>query len=298
MATGDLPDVVDGVLPRWDARAGWLLAPLVLFMLAGFVVPLVLLLRMSLYPSLDNQAYGPGLTFENYVELLGSPFIHGIVVYTFQTAVVVTVLTLVVSIPYAYAAWRAGENLRRLLLAAAVITLLTTLVVRLYAVNLILAPNGVLTELLGTVTGQDLQLVNNAVGVLIGQVYITAPYAILAVYSVLVSIDTDLIDAALDLGASRPRAFYEVVLPNALPGIVVAVVISFTWTVGAYSAPVLLGSTKERTFAVQVQELMVGRFDWPAGAALSTIILLVVLVCLVALFTFLGRYGGGDGYLE
>ena len=211
MATGDLPDVVDGMLPRWDARAGWLLAPLVLFMLAGFVVPLVLLLRMSLYPSLDNQAYGPGLTFENYVELLGSPFIHGIVVYTFQTAVVVTVLTLVVSIPYAYAAWRAGENLRRLLLAAAVITLLTTLVVRLYAVNLILAPNGVLTELLGTVTGQDLQLVNNEVGVLIGQVYITAPYAILAVYSVLVSIDTDLIDAALDLGASRPRAFYEVV---------------------------------------------------------------------------------------
>jgi spermidine/putrescine transport system permease protein len=131
--------------------------------------------------------------------------------------------------------------------------------------------------------------------VVVGIVYMVAPYAILAIYSVLVSINEDLVDAALDLGASRPRAFYEVVLPNAIPGVAVATVLAFTWSIGAYSAPVLLGSSKERTFAVQVEEYVINQFNWPHGAALSVIVVTIVFVSLLIFFIFINRQSaGGD----
>lgn len=114
----------------------------------------------------------------------------------------------------------------------------------------------------------------------------------LSVYSVLSSVKWELVEAARDLGAGRVRSFFEVVLPDIMPGITVATVISFAWSVGAYSAPALLGAGSDRTFALEVQEQMLINFNWPIATALSTIMLVLMLVSILFIYVTLGRIGG------
>ncbi|RQG89658.1 ABC transporter permease [Natrarchaeobius chitinivorans] len=286
----DIAHSIQAAIDQRGRTSLLLLAPILLFKTIFFVIPFFILVRMSLHETDQSGAYNPGVTLDSYVDILSSSFIHGIMAYTFRTAIVVTIVTLLVSIPYAHAAWRADGMTKNVLLLTVVVSLLTTLVVKMYAWVVLLSPIGVVSQAVNRFTGADqVQLLNNEFAVVVGIVYMVAPYAILAIYSVLVSIDEDLIDAALDLGASRPRAFYEVVLPNAVPGIAVATVLAFTWSIGAYAAPVLLGSSSERTFAVQVEEYVISQFNWPHGAALSVIIVVIVFVSLLAFFAFIGR---------
>jgi spermidine/putrescine transport system permease protein len=175
-----------------------------------------------------------------------------------------------------------------------VLSLFTTIVVKLFAVVLVFSPRGVVNDLLlGVgVVAEPLLLVDNLAGAVIAQLYIVVPYAILSVYAVLSTLDDRLVEAALDLGADRPRVFREVVLPHVRPGVAVATVIAFTWSVGAYPAPLLLGSGSEQTTAILVSQLLLTQFDWPAAAALAVVTVGVVLAVLLAALWRLD--GGGE----
>ena len=93
------------------------------------------------------------------------------------------------------------------------------------------------------------------------------------------------------LGAGPARVFREIVLPHAKPGIAVAGIISFTWSVGAYPAPLLLGSGSEQTTAILVSQLLLTDFDWPAAAAVAVVTITVVLTTLLV---GLSRLDGGE----
>ena len=276
-------------------RSLLLLVPVAVFEVIFFIIPLLYLLRISLYEQTSSGAYAPGTwTLATYADVLTSGYIQGLMVFTFKFAIISTVLTLLVSVLYAYAIWRANRIVRTVLLVGIVLPLLTTLVVKLYAWVLLLAPAGTINDavLSSGLTQQPLQLMNNFMGILIGQLYISIPYAVLAIYSVLSTMEWEIVEAARDLGASRPRSFYEVVLPQIVPGIAVATVISFAWGVGAYAAPALLGTARQTTFSIEVENLMLSQFNWPAASALALIILVVVLTSVMGLFAFLNRWGG------
>lgn len=297
VATRSPLDRLGHLLRRGSTRAKLLLVPLAAFETVFFVIPLLYLVRLSLYEPATAGAYVDGTwSITSYVNVLTSPFIHDVLVFTFKLAVVSTLITVVIGFAYAYAIWRASGLKRTVLLFAMVLPLLTTLVAKLYAWVLLLTPNGTINEwLLGAgLVGQPLELMNNFPGTVIGQVYICLPYAVLAIYSVMSTLEWDTVEAAYDLGASRPRAVLEVVVPGAMPGVAVATVITWAWGVGAYAAPSLLGSSAERTFAIEVENRMLARFNWPEASAMALLILVLVLVSVLLLFNFLNRYGGGD----
>jgi spermidine/putrescine transport system permease protein len=175
--------------------------------------------------------------------------------------------------------------------------LFTTLVVKLFAVVLVYSPNGVVNDLLAWlgVVAEPLLLVDNLTGAVLAQLYIVVPYAVLAVYAVLSTLDDRLVEAALDLGADRRRAFREVVFPHIRPGIGVAVVVSFTWTVGSYAGPLLVGSGSEQTAGVLVSQLLLSQFDWPAAAAVAIVVVAIVFGTLLAA---LWRLEDGGGLLD
>jgi spermidine/putrescine transport system permease protein len=228
------------------------------------------------------------------VNVLTSPFIHDILFFTLKLAVVSTVVTVAIGFLYAYAIWQSSGLTRVLLLFAMVLPLLTTLVAKLYAWVLLLAPNGTINDyLVGSgIVSEAIPLMNNFTGVIIGQVYICLPYAVLSIYSVMSTLNWDTVEAARDLGASKPRSVWEVVVPGAIPGIAVATVVTWAWGVGAYAAPALLGSSQERTFAIEVESRMLTAFNWPEASAMALLILVLVLVSVMVLFNFLNRQGG------
>ncbi len=297
----ETPDtIVDRLWAPFEAQSGskrslLLMSPLILFELLVFVVPFVILVRISVSEQAQSLPYAEGtLTLASYVEVLQSGLLQGIIVYSFKLGVIATVITVLLATFYAYATWRADGLRKSALLFSVVLPLLTTLVIKTYAWVPLLAPSGTANNLLLAVglLGSPIQVVPNTLGVVVGQVYIVFPYAMLAIYSVLSTVEWELVEAARDLGAGRVRSFFEVVLPEIMPGITVATIISFAWSVGAYSAPALLGAGSDRPFALEVQEQMLLNFNWPVATALSTIMLVLMFVSIVCIYAVLGRFGG------
>lgn len=282
-------------LQRGSNRAKLLMVPLIVFEVLFFLVPLLYLFRISLYAPAESAAYIPGtLSIQSYIAILSSDIVRNVLMFTIQFTLVVTVITLCISTMLSYAIWRADGLLKTALLFAVVLPLLTTLVVKLFATLLLLSPVGPLNQFLTStgVIAQPMLLINNFFGVVVGQVYTALPYATLAIYSVMSTIEWETVEAARDLGASRPRSFYEVVLPQTLPGITVATVITFAWGVGAYASPALLGSASEKTFALEVERRLLQQFNWPQASALSILLLGFVLVSVLIMFNLLNRWGG------
>lgn len=269
--------------------------PLMLFELLVFVAPFFILLRISAAEGASDLAYQPGTwSLDAYIDVLTSDLFASIVLYSFKLGIAVTIITVVLSLFYAYAIWRADGFVKSMLLLSVVVTLLTTLVVKTYAFVPLLASNGTFNDLLVSlgVLSDPIQIVPNTLGVVIGQVYITLPYAVLAVYSVLATMDWEVVEAARDLGASRPRSVLEVVVPQAMPGIVVGAGMSFAWSVGAYAAPSLLGGGADRTFAIEVEQRMLLDFQWPTATALATVMFVLMLVSVALMFVAFDRWGG------
>lgn len=282
-------------LKQQNSTTMFLLLPIFAFELAFFVVPFFILLRMSVNAQSSQAFYESGWTLASYVDVLQSELLQSIVLFSFKLGVVATVLSVGIGLFYAYAAYRADGLTKSLLLFSVILPLLTTLVVKTYAWRPLLTPNGVLNNVLLSlgIIGAPIKFAPGIVGTVVGQVYIALPYSILAIYSVLTTMDWDAVEAARDLGASRPRSFFEVVVPEVMPGVAVATVVSFAWSVGAYAAPSQLGTGEQTTFAMTVGNLMLNQFNWPLAAALSVLMLAAMLTISLAAFRVLNGIGGG-----
>lgn len=290
--------LADGVRPAGLARAlggrrsSLLVVPLLLFDLLVFVVPFGYLLRISLTERSTATAYAEGTwSLSGFEYVLTTPTLRQTYLFTLGFAVVATAVSVGIGVLYAYAMWRANGARRLALTAGVLVSMFTAIVVKLFAAILVFAPDGVLGGAL-TATGLVAEpplLVNNGIGALLGQLYVVVPYSVLAVYSVLSTVDESLLEAARDLGAGRLRTFRAVVLPHAVPGMLVAGVISFTWSVGAYAAPLLVGSGAERTAGMAVSDLLLKRFDWTAATALAVLVTLAVFLALVVTRVVLDR---------
>ncbi|ARS90978.1 ABC transporter permease [Natrarchaeobaculum aegyptiacum] len=274
-------------------RSLLLMAPLLVFEVLIFVVPFAILLRISLTDGSSDHVYEPGTwSLESYATVFNSDLLHSIILYSFVLGAIVTVLSVLIGLFYAYAIWRSSGVVTSLLLLSVVMPLLTTLVIRTYAFNPLLSPTGTVNDVLLSVglLSEPIQFVPATVGAIVGQLYIVLPYAVLAIYSVMATMDWGLVEAARDLGASRPRSFVEVVLPQVMPGIIVAAVISFAWSVGAYAAPDLLSNGI--TFAVHAEDLMIGDMRYSLAAALSVVMLVLMLVSVAIISAVLNFFGG------
>lgn len=274
-------------------RALLLMAPLLAFELLVFVIPFVILLRISLAEGSPDLVYRDGTwSLDAYAEVFHSSLVRDIAGYSVIIGLAVTAITVVIAFCYAYAIWRSSGLVKATLLFSVVLPLLTTLVIRTYAFRPLLSPTGTVNEVLLSLNllSDPIQFVPSTVGVVIGQTYIVLPYAVLAIYSVMATMDWHVVEAARDLGASRPRSVVEVVLPQVMPGVIVAAVISFAWSVGAFAAPDLLAN--DISFAMYVEELLLGDRRYPFAAALSMVMLAGMFVCIVVLFAVLDRFGG------
>ncbi|SEP86703.1 ABC transporter permease [Natrinema salaciae] len=280
-------------------RALLLMAPLLIFELLLFVAPFLILVRISLTSGSSDLRYAPGTwSLEGYAEVFTNGVLLDPVVYSFGMGLAATATAVVIAVCYAYAIWRAEGFVESALLFSVVLPLLTTLVIKTYAFWPLLSPNGTLNDLLLSLhlVSEPVQFVPGTVGVVVGQVYIVLPYAVLAIYSVLSTMDWGIVEAARDLGASRPRSVLEVVVPQAMPGIIVATVISFAWSVGAYAAPGLLGGGANRTFAIEVEQRLLSNLQWELATAYAVVMLLLMFGSVAAITAVLNHFGGEFEY--
>ncbi len=265
----------------------WLgLLPAVLWLLIFFLLPLGLVFLMSfaergLYGGV-RWTFGLG----NYRRAI-DPFYLPVYGRSFLLATMTTVLCLLISYPIAYyIALRADPRWKRALLILSVLPFWTSFLLRTYAWMFLLRTEGFINTLLlvlGVIEHPISWLLYSDVAVVIGQVYGELPFMILPLYVALERVDVRLIEAAMDLGASRVHVFWRVLLPLTRPGIVTAVVLVFIPSMGAFIVPDLLGGAKSAVLGTVIQNQFVQR-NQPMGAALSVLLILIVLgLLLVAL---------------
>ena len=278
-------------------RAATLVLPGIGWLLLFFVLPLALIFVVSLGSrdplgriSLDV------LSLDNYAKAFDPVFLPTFL-NSLKYATVTTFLSLVIGYPIAYWISRYGGRHKVLLVILVMLPFWTSYLIRTYSWMILLRDNGVVNTILQAVglTSEPIILMNTDISVILGMTYGFLPFAILPLFVSIDRLDPDLIAAGRDLYASGRGAFLHVTLPLTMPGIVAAGLLTFIPALGDFVTPDLLGGPGTTTIAKNIQELFLAGRDWPYGAALGFVLMIVTLTgTLVALRTLRREVVGGD----
>ncbi|MGQ0567820.1 MAG: ABC transporter permease [Gemmobacter sp.] len=276
----------EAALDRIAARRGlWLVAPALLWTVAFFLIPTLSILALSLYEQ-DGGTVGDTLTLANYQRFAEQGYFWQSLLNSLILTGLVTVISLALAFPLAATiAFRVPPHLQRLCLMLAVLPFWTSYVVRSYAWLLVLAPNGVVNQtLMGLgITEAPLPLSFNRAATVMGFVHFFTMLATLTIYASLARINPRLLMAARDLGASGVQVFTRIVLPLSIPGLAAAAFLIVVVVIGDYVTPQILGGNNDlvlpQTIMMQIQR----RGDVPMAAALSVVMMVVVVLAYLAL---------------
>jgi spermidine/putrescine transport system permease protein len=290
-----------GLLQRLEWVRGYLLmTPTILLMVALLLAPLVQLFLRSFW-SQHGFELDPTFTLKNYWALIapsdevtwwsGIPFplqnpaYAIVVVKSLALSFAATVAVILIAYPMAY--FLAFRVVRHKMLWLIIITIpfWTSYLLRVFAWKIILGYNGVINSFLiwAGIIDKPLEfLLYNPLAVVITLAHAWVAYAILPIYVSLEKIDRSLLEAATDLGDRPWERFLHVTLPLSLPGVIASTLMVFIPTVGDYVTPSLVGGPTGVMVGNTIQSLFGQRNDGPLGAALSTVVMLIVtlIVCL------------------
>jgi spermidine/putrescine transport system permease protein len=260
-------------------RGTALVLPGVAWLALFFVLPLAIIFVVSLgdRDALDRVDLSSP-SFDNYARAFDPVFLPTFL-NSIRFAGITTILSLAIGYPIAYWISRYGGQRKALLLILVMLPFWTSYLIRTYAWQIILRDNGVLNSLLQAVglTSQPIILMNTDISVILGMTYGFLPFAILPLFVSIDRLDPNLIAAGRDLYASGRSVFLNVTLPLTMPGIVAASLLTFIPAIGDFVTPDLLGGPQTTTIAKNIQELFLEGRDWPYGAALGFILMVVTL---------------------
>lgn len=273
----------------------WLLvaAPMAV-LLVFFVLPNALLLSTSFLKSEAQQLTGE-LTLDNYAFLFTRPLYLAALARTFVVGAWVGLLVVLLGYPLAYFLVRTRSRWKGLLIALALAPLLASVVVRTYGWYIILNRFGVANDLLlglGLIT-ERIAFMPSTGAIIVGLAHALLPYGVLTIMGSLNGINPNLELAAMSLGASRTRTFFNVVLPLSLPGIAGGFMLAFSIAISAYATPAILGGPATQLMATAIYGFMTQLLDWSIGAALAVIL----IACSVLLLWGAARFGARQAAL-
>jgi putrescine transport system permease protein len=280
-----------------------------LWLIVFFVLPFLILLRISVtdmgngvdpFAPLVDSASGAWhliLKYDNYLSIFRNPeegagaawgntlYLHAYKT-SLQYALLTTLLCLLIGYPFAYFLARARPSVRTALLMLLMLPFWTSFLLRVYAWKGILADQGVLNNLLlwlGVIQ-EPLVMLYTDVSMLVGMTYVYCPFMILPLYATLVKMDVRLLEAAHGLGASPWHAFWLITVPLSKSGIVAGSMLVLIPCVGEFVIPSLLGGAENIMIGRVVWDEMFSSNNWPRAAALSVVMILLILVPLAFYF--------------
>ncbi|MFC3217715.1 ABC transporter permease [Tianweitania populi] len=211
---------------------------------------------------------------------------------TFVIAAGTTLACILIGFPYAMVAASVTGWKRQVMLAAVLLPLWTSLLVRTAAWFILLQDNGLINRLLQTLGLIDapLALLFNRTGVIIAMTHVLLPFMVLPIFSVLIAIPTNLLPAAASLGAHPLRAFWRVLLPLSLRGVVSGSLLVFMAAIGYYITPALIGGPTDQMISSVIAFYATGTANWGMAGALG-IVLLVATIALYVVYDRLSASG-------
>jgi spermidine/putrescine transport system permease protein len=267
----------------------WMFAvPGLLWLILFFGIPLINQANVSLQVGDAEAGYTFDWAFGTYSDAIRD--YHEQFLRSFMYAGMATVIDLLIAFPLAYFMAFHARRWRNVMLLLIVLPFFTSQVLRTVSWQLILSDNGFIVDRLKDVglVADDGRVLATSTAVVAGIAYNFLPFMVLPLYASLEKMDRRLVEAATDLYASRVQAFRYVTLPMAIPGIFAGSLLCFIPACGDYINAALLGSTRQYMIGNVVQSKFLNVLDYPTAAALSFILMSIILVSIVVYSRLLG----------
>ncbi len=248
--------------------------PYGVFMLFFVVLPLLLIVLYAFTvethePTTNDIAYF-SFSFENFVYFFGSSANIRAIYVSFGLAIITTVICLLVAYPVAYILARSKVKWKNVVLMLFILPMWINFVLRTAAMKELLFK-------IGLYKSSKLSMVNTV----IGMVYDYLPFTILPLYTVLIKLDKNLLEASQDLGASSVQTFFKVVVPLSAPGIVSAITMVLLPTTTSYVVSDTLGNGNVTIIGKLIEDQFSTMFDWHAGSAIAMILLVLIFITML-----------------
>jgi len=255
-----------------------LVGPATVFVAAGLLLPLAILLRYSFNTMDPRRIMLETFALDNYIKFFADPYYTGVLWTTLRVAALCTLICLVMALPLAYVLARTHSRFKNVMITLVVLPLFVGNAVRAAGWMTIFGSKGFLNVTLMQlgVVSAPLEIMYTESAVVAGIIAVNLPYMVLTLQSVIEGINRNVEEAAFSLGAGPMTMFRRVLLPLSLPGILAGTILTFILSMNAYATPVLLGGPKFRMMG----PLIYGQFqlnNWPFGASVAFVLMTATL---------------------
>ncbi len=268
--------------------------PYVIWMALFVVLPVIVVFIYAF------QSANGGFTFDNFTKISTYAVIFG---RSFKLALIATIVCLLIGYPISYWMSREGPQFQKVAMVLIMLPMWMNFLLRTYSWMSILENNGLLNNLfrniglfhlINSIFGTNIdhfQMIGTQGAVVLGMVYNYLPFMILPIYSVIVKLDHSVLEASHDLGADSWHTFLKVILPLSFPGILSGITMVFVPSVSTFAISKMLGGGTELLLGDLIeQQFLGGAYNPQFGAAISLVMMVIVVVCMV----LMNRFGDGE----
>ena len=275
-------------------KLSFLSIPYVIWMALFTVAPIVMVVVYAFTGDVG------GFTMEHFSDMGSYAVVFG---RSFKLALIATAFCVLIGYPVSYFMAKEGPGFQRVAMLLIMLPMWINFLLRTYAWMSILDNNGLLNrlfqsigliDLYNSIFGTNLEffpMLNTPGAVVLGMVYNYLPFMILPIYSVIVKLDNSLLEAARDLGANSVGVFRKVILPLSLPGVLSGITMVFVPSVSTFAISKMLGGGTQLMLGDLIeQQFLGGSYNPHLGAAISLVMMLVVVACMAVM----NRFGEGE----
>ena len=256
--------------------------PYVVWSAIFIVIPLLLIVFFSFTSKVDGRFV---FSFENFQRLF-EPIYFTVFIRSIWLAVLSKVSCLILGYPIAYIISKLPIKRRNMLILLFILPMWMNFLLRTYAWMAILGRDGLINTLLGYIGIGPIKMLYTDGAILLGMVYNFLPFMVIPIYTVLIKIDKNLVNAAYDLGANKAQAFRKIILPLSIPGIISGITMVFMPAVSNFVIPSLLGGGKYMLVGNLIEQQFTTIGNWNFGSALSIFMMILILISMA----FMSKY--------
>ena len=252
--------------------------PYVAWITILIILPMLLIIAYAF--TVEGTAFFQGqFTLDNFARFFSDAVFLQVLIRSMRTAIITTIVCLLLGYPAAYAISRSGMSSTKLIL---VITLPTwiNMLVRTYAWVGILQDKGLINTILGFFGLGPITLIYTDFAVILGMVYNFIPFMILQIYTSLSKMDKSYLEAASDLGANKLQSFLNITLPLSLPGVLSGITLVFLPAVSSFFIPKMLGGGQYVLIGNVIESQFLTSGNWNFGSAISLIMAVIIMISL------------------
>ena len=250
---------------------------MVIWQLLFFIFPLLFMIALSFW-LVKNYRMVPGFEFVNWAKMFSRGYFWDAYWLTLGMASLAAVVTSLLAFPCAYMlAFKASPTVRRWAMFLLIIPFFTSYLVRVYSWQVFLSNEGIFNTMLSWLGLGPYVMLNTAFGTLIGYLTLCLPLVVVLQLFSLSNVDKTLIEAAYNLGCSRLKTIFLVIIPAAKVGLIIAATFCFVLSFGDFVSPYYLGGSKPPTLSILIIDTTKSGQQWPRAAVVAITMIVTLL---------------------